>query len=72
MRRYDTRLKTDSVDKAAKKKAMKENTAQSRRVLNQAMFFMGAFILTFLAGSINRLTQLVSGKSVYGLLVLHC
>ena len=53
------------------KKNSKSNE-RSRKVASQAFFFMGAFFLTFLAGSINRFTQLVSGKSIYALLVLHC
>ena len=53
------------------KKHSKSNE-RSRKVASQAFFFMGAFFLTFLAGSINRFTQLVSGKSIYALLVLHC
>ena len=56
------------------KKNMKKNSKsneRARKVASQAFFFMGAFFITFLPGTVNRLIELVSGKNFYALLVWH-
>ena len=68
-------LKSNKSLSKKEKQNMKKNcmsNKRSRKVASQAFFFMGTLFLTFFAGSINRFTQLVSGKSIYTLLVLHC
>ena len=70
--KYDIMLKLNKSLSEKEKQNMKKNSKsneRARKVASQAFFFMGALFLTFLPGTMNRLTQLVSGKSIYALLV---
>ena len=44
---------------------------RSRQTFRQAMFYLGVFYLTWFFQTVNRLYQLITGKSVFILLVLH-
>mmetsp|Transcript_55292 Transcript_55292/g.83662 ORF Transcript_55292/g.83662 Transcript_55292/m.83662 type:complete len:464 (+) Transcript_55292:119-1510(+) len=44
--------------------------AKSRRVMNQSFYFVGAFFLTWIFGTITRLIQTISGLVYYEIIVL--
>lgn len=44
---------------------------RSRQTFRQAMFYLGVFYLTWFFQTVNRLYQLITGESVFILLVLH-
>ena len=44
---------------------------RSRQTFRQAMFYLGVFYLTWVFQTVNRLYQLITGESVFILLVLH-
>lgn len=44
---------------------------RSRKMLRQAGFYLGVFYITWLFVTINRMYQLITGKSSFPLLVLH-
>jgi hypothetical protein len=46
--------------------------SKSRQVAMQGVWFVGAFYVALLPGTLNRLVQLVFDKSVFVLSVLHC
>jgi hypothetical protein len=44
---------------------------RSKQIFHQALFYLGAFYVTWLFATINRVYQLITGKSNFALLVLH-
>ena len=56
---------------ARQKRFLKKNSRKSRQVLNQALRYVAVFYLTWLAGTTNRLLQLVLGQSFFWIMALH-
>ena len=46
-------------------------TRRSQQVLGQGLFYLGAFYMTHLFATTNRLLQLIQGHTYYPLLVMH-
>lgn len=49
----------------------RRHLSKSRRVAAQALWYVGAFYLTFTFATINRLIQQIAGKTVFATTVLH-
>lgn len=49
----------------------KAHLARTKKMFYQALFYVGAFYLTWISGTIARLVQLINGKSYFALMCLH-
>ena len=56
---------------ARQKRFRRKNSRKSRQVLNQALRYVAVFYLTWVAGTTNRLLQLVLGRSFFWIMALH-
>jgi len=62
---------TADLEKGLRRSASKRKHLRSRKIAMQGVCFVGAFYLTWIFGTVNRIQQLVTGKNVYGLDLMH-